>query len=151
MLDCVAISSSMGSSRPGDRTCVSYVSCIGRWVLYLQHHLESPPFPLPFNKSIVDHFLPCLLLLEDLNQPTALKKGTCFSTMYLFFLQCSSPSTCLNLAGRKVANSIKAQTCLIYVPSIIFSTCEFYKIKKKGFCYSSFCTIPHLPIGLQAS
>ena len=24
-----------------DQTCVSYISCIGRWVLYHQHHLES--------------------------------------------------------------------------------------------------------------
>jgi len=30
----VAISFSRGSSEPGDRTCVSYSSCIGRMVLY---------------------------------------------------------------------------------------------------------------------
>lgn len=40
--------------------------------------------------------------------------------------------------------------CLIYVPSIIFLTCEFYKLKK-AFCDSTSCTIPHPPIGLQAS
>ena len=34
--------SSRGSSQPGDRTRVSFVSCIGRQVLYHQHHLESP-------------------------------------------------------------------------------------------------------------
>ena len=37
-----AISSSRGSSQPKNRTCVSYVSCIGGWVLYHWHHLESP-------------------------------------------------------------------------------------------------------------
>ena len=30
-------------SRPRDQTWVSYVSCIGRWVLYHSHHLGSPP------------------------------------------------------------------------------------------------------------
>ena len=34
ILEWVAISFSRRSSRPRDRTCVSYVSCIGRWVLY---------------------------------------------------------------------------------------------------------------------
>ena len=33
VLEWVAVPSSGGSSRPRDRTCVSYVSCIGRWVL----------------------------------------------------------------------------------------------------------------------
>ena len=31
-----------GSSQPRDQTPVSYVSCIGRQVLYLYHHLGSP-------------------------------------------------------------------------------------------------------------
>ena len=34
ILDWVAISFSRGSSWPRDRTCISYVSCIGRWILY---------------------------------------------------------------------------------------------------------------------
>ena len=38
----VAMPSSRGSSRPRYRTCVSYVSCIGRQVLYHWHHLGSP-------------------------------------------------------------------------------------------------------------
>ena len=42
ILEWVAMPSSMGSSRPRDRTCVSYVSCISRWVLYHQRHLGSP-------------------------------------------------------------------------------------------------------------
>ena len=37
----VAISSSRGSSRPRDQTHVSYVSCIGRWVLYQLYHLAQ--------------------------------------------------------------------------------------------------------------
>ena len=37
-----AIPSSRGSSRPMDRTHISYASCIGRWVLYHQHHLGGP-------------------------------------------------------------------------------------------------------------
>ena len=34
ILKWVAVPSSRGSSRPGDQTHISYVSCIGRWVLY---------------------------------------------------------------------------------------------------------------------
>ena len=34
ILEWVARASSRGSSRPRDRTGVSYISCIGRWVLY---------------------------------------------------------------------------------------------------------------------
>ena len=33
---------SRGSSQPRNQTCVSYVSCIGRQVLYHQCHLGSP-------------------------------------------------------------------------------------------------------------
>ena len=42
ILEWVAMSSSRGSSQPRDRTPVSYISCIGRWVLYLFCHLGSP-------------------------------------------------------------------------------------------------------------
>ena len=42
ILEWIAISSSRGSSCPKDQTHVSYVSCIGRQVLYHQHHLENP-------------------------------------------------------------------------------------------------------------
>ena len=34
ILECVAISSSRGSSQPRDQSCISFVSCIGRQVLY---------------------------------------------------------------------------------------------------------------------
>ena len=34
ILEWVAMSSSRGSSPPRDQTNVSYISCIGRWVLY---------------------------------------------------------------------------------------------------------------------
>ena len=36
--------SSRGSFQPRDQTRVSYVSCVGRWVLYYQCHLGSPRF-----------------------------------------------------------------------------------------------------------
>ena len=38
----VAISSSRVSSQPRDETNISYVSCIGRQVLYHYRHLGSP-------------------------------------------------------------------------------------------------------------
>ena len=42
ILEWVAISSSRGSYRSRDRTHVSYISCIGRQVLYHSHHLGNP-------------------------------------------------------------------------------------------------------------
>ena len=40
------------SSPPRDWTHVSYVSCIGSWVLYHEHHLESPSYPLVHHKLV---------------------------------------------------------------------------------------------------
>ena len=34
ILEWIAISSSRESPQPRDRTCVSYISCTGRWILY---------------------------------------------------------------------------------------------------------------------
>ena len=41
-LECVVMPSSRWSSRPRDRTHISYLSCIGRWDLYHYYHLGSP-------------------------------------------------------------------------------------------------------------
>ena len=46
----VIMPSSRGSSQPRDRTCVSYVSCIGRQILYLWCHLGSPGPCKPWQK-----------------------------------------------------------------------------------------------------
>ena len=42
VLEWVAISSSRRSSQPRDQTFVSCISCLGRWILLLLHHLENP-------------------------------------------------------------------------------------------------------------
>ena len=42
ILEWVAMTSSKGSSQPRDGTHISYVSCIGRWILYHWCHLGSP-------------------------------------------------------------------------------------------------------------
>ena len=41
ILKWVVMTSSRGSSQEGDWTCVSYVSCIGRWVLYISTTWEA--------------------------------------------------------------------------------------------------------------
>ena len=41
ILEWVSMPSSRGSSQLWDRTHVSYISCIDRWVLYHQYHLGS--------------------------------------------------------------------------------------------------------------
>ena len=50
ILEWVALHSSRGSSQPQDRTCISFVSCCGRWVLYHQHHLK-PTINYPLRKK----------------------------------------------------------------------------------------------------
>ena len=58
ILEWVAISFSRGSSQQRDQTHVSYVSCIIRWVLYLQNNLESPSMDNFFlSKSISEIFV----------------------------------------------------------------------------------------------
>ena len=47
ILEWIVMPSSRGSFWPRDRTHVSYVSCIGRHVLYHQWRLGSPIFRLP--------------------------------------------------------------------------------------------------------
>jgi len=42
ILEWVAISSSRGSSQPRDWTCISYVCCIGRWILYHPVSWKAP-------------------------------------------------------------------------------------------------------------
>ena len=46
ILEWVAISYSWRSSQPRDRTLVSCVSCVGRWILYHCCHLGSPPWAM---------------------------------------------------------------------------------------------------------
>ena len=41
ILEWVAMPSSKGSSWPRDQTWVSYISCIGRWVLYHKHQWKA--------------------------------------------------------------------------------------------------------------
>ena len=51
VLQWVAISSSRGSSWPRDRTCVSCISWIGRWILYQLCHLEFLVFSIRKSNS----------------------------------------------------------------------------------------------------
>ena len=46
ILEWAAMPSSRGSSRPRDRTWISYISCFGKRVLYHYCHLGSPPSQL---------------------------------------------------------------------------------------------------------
>ena len=57
-----AISFSRGSSSPRDQTCVSCVSCVGRWILYHCTIWEAPLARLPWRTSMY-------LLRLNLNAP----------------------------------------------------------------------------------
>ena len=47
----VSMTSSRGSSWPRDQTHISYISCIGRWVLYHLRYLWSPKYVLTAIKN----------------------------------------------------------------------------------------------------
>ena len=52
ILEWVVTTFSRGSSWPRDLTGISYISCMGRWVLYHYHHLESPHPCMTVGKNI---------------------------------------------------------------------------------------------------
>ena len=58
-LNPVIMPSSGGSSQPREWNCISYISCIGRWVLYQWCHLGSPKVsPLAFKAKCLGPCLP---------------------------------------------------------------------------------------------
>ena len=57
VLEWVAISFSRGSSRPRDRTPISYIFCIGRQLLYHWRHLGGPSW-----ETLVCNFLSCFAM-----------------------------------------------------------------------------------------
>ena len=63
ILELVAMPSSRGSSQPRDQTLILYISCIGRQVLYHQHHQGSPTFYLNGYNTYLTR------LLQELNEP----------------------------------------------------------------------------------
>ena len=63
ILEWAAMPFSRGSSRPRDRTHVSYVSCIGRWVLYTSTTWEACFIYSSVYMSIpVSQFIPCYFI-----------------------------------------------------------------------------------------
>ena len=62
ILEWVASSSSRASPCPRDRTCVSYVSCIGRWVLYHSCRLGSLDTHICMSESFAVHLKPSQLV-----------------------------------------------------------------------------------------
>ena len=62
ILEWVAMPSSRGSSQPRDQICVSYVSYIGRQILYHYYHLGSP-HSVTGSRIILYLFLYCPVLL----------------------------------------------------------------------------------------
>ena len=72
----VAISSSSGSSWPRDGTCVSCISCFGRWILLPPSHLGSPE-SWPLNSWLIH---PSVILALPLESPRLqlFLEGVCF-------------------------------------------------------------------------
>ena len=71
----IAMPSSRGSFWLRDQTCMSYVSCIGRWVLYHSRHLESPVLSV-----VLPKFCPNELLNFSCNFLTWFAEGLTYSS-----------------------------------------------------------------------
>ena len=72
ILEWVAMTSCRGSSPPRNRTCVSSIPCIGRWVLYHWCHLVSPLLSIPpaiLHQEHVMNWMPIRCLCNGLDAP----------------------------------------------------------------------------------
>ena len=65
MLERIAMPSSKGSSQPKDQTRVSYVSCIGRLVLYHYHAWEAPIPQAEYLQIHMKKFIRIINILSD--------------------------------------------------------------------------------------
>ena len=70
ILEWVAMPSSRGSFWPRDQTCLSHVSCIGRWTLNHQHHLSSVAQSCPTLCDPMNHSTPGLPVQHQLPEFT---------------------------------------------------------------------------------
>ena len=103
ILEQVAMNSSRGSSQPRDWTHFSYVSFIGRWVLYHQHHLGSPRLKLTSS-----------ITLTKLVNLCALKWPFQYTTGRLVWICFSQHFWATNLAKHIDINSLHENSLCIY-------------------------------------
>ena len=103
VLEWVAMPSSRGSSPPRDWTCISYVSCINRWVPCHQHFLRSPQW---LNTSVLIFWF----LVKVISWPGKIRCSThiCLSCSFFQCLCCSF----LRLLYSQFCLSIYPFTCL---------------------------------------
>ena len=111
ILEWVAMPSSRGSFPPRDQT---HVSCIGRWVLYHQHHLESlKKQTIVFKSESLTHFK--------------------FSKMHIFIM--SIIQKCSNLENPVIPilniypkeTKIQKDTCTPMFPAMLFTIARTLK------------------------
>ena len=74
IVEWVTMPPSSGSSPFRDWTCVSYISCVGRWVFYQKHNLGSSTVECRVLQFEMQDFL--LIRLWDLSKE--IKKQTCY-------------------------------------------------------------------------
>ena len=67
VLEWVVMPFSRGSSQPRDRTHVSYISCIGRRVLYHEQHLGSPEMKAAAAAAAAKSLQSCLTLCDPMD------------------------------------------------------------------------------------
>ena len=93
ILEWVAISYSRGSSRPRDRTQISYVSCIGSQVLYHYCYLASP-FLSMLTILVISSDLISLLYMPSHSFKTC-KFYVSILHLYLKFWTCAIEAYCI--------------------------------------------------------
>ena len=126
--------SSRGSSQSRDQTHISYISCIGRQVLYHQHHLGSPSPQIVFftlnDNSLLHPLVTSSLLSVSMNLPSLGNSPMWNHTIFLslcpvYFTQC---------------NVSKIHPC-----GSIFQTFIFLWLNNTPFCVQSTLCVPIHP------
>ena len=111
ILEWVAIPSSRGSSQLRDRTHVSYVSCIGKWVLYHQCHLGSPQMLITLIKAMHTIFIPLqtfALQIQCINETWYLKSASLkYHLLLVSLLLLMTPSSSQLFRHKTLVSSIR--------------------------------------------
>ena len=84
ILEWVAMPSSRGSSWPSDWTCISYVSCNGKRILYHKHSLGSPHQFTSFSLTSS----PCPPVLINMSYLLVSHNSSCLSSLCKSYMNC---------------------------------------------------------------
>ena len=137
ILEWVAISYSRGSSPPRDRSCVSCVSCIDRWILYLCATWEAL-FDNSYSKIGVRQYLMVVLILCVSDEGCWASFHVPVGHLYAFFGKMSVQNLC-SFKNQIVGFLLLVCTCFLmhfgYYSLITYMISKYFLPYSKLFLY----------------